>query len=53
MVWMIGLEVKLICFYRTEMIVWDKELKLCGSIDMMYINEFVKLNYMIEKDVKK
>jgi hypothetical protein len=25
--------------YRTEMIVWDKELKLCGSIDMMYMNE--------------
>lgn len=25
--------------YRTEMIVWDKELKLCGSIDMMYENE--------------
>lgn len=25
--------------YRTEMIVWDKELKLCGSIDMMFMNE--------------
>ena len=25
--------------YRTEMIVWDKELKLCGSIDMLFKNE--------------
>ena len=25
--------------YRTEMIVWDKELKICGSIDMLYENE--------------
>ena len=25
--------------YRTEMIVWDKTLKLCGSIDMLYEHE--------------
>ncbi len=25
--------------YRTEMIVWDKILKLCGSIDMIYEHE--------------
>ena len=34
------------------MIVWDKELKLCGSIDMLYENEFGELNYMIGKDAR-
>jgi len=42
--------------YRTEMIVWDKELKLCGSIDMMYINEFGEIelyDWKRCKEIKK
>ena len=30
--------------YRTEMIVWDKDLKLCGSIDMLYEHEDGRLS---------
>jgi hypothetical protein len=29
-------KIKKMIAYRTEMIVWDKNLKLCGSIDMIY-----------------
>lgn len=25
--------------FRTEMIVWDEEVKLCGSIDMLYVED--------------
>ena len=42
--------------YRTEMIVWDKELKLCGSIDMLYENEFGELelyDWKRCKEIKK
>ena len=42
--------------YRTEMIVWDKELKLCGSIDMLYENECGELelyDWKRCKEIKK
>ena len=42
--------------YRTEMIVWDKELKLCGSIDMLYMNECGELelyDWKRCKEIKK
>jgi hypothetical protein len=42
--------------YRTEMIVWDKELKLCGSIDMLFMNECGELelyDWKRCKEIKK
>lgn len=39
--------------YRTEMIVWDKELKICGSIDMLYENECGELEIYDWKRCKK
>ena len=42
--------------YRTEMIVWDEELKICGSIDMLYRNEFGELelyDWKRCKEIKK
>ena len=42
--------------YRTEMIVWDKELKLCGSIDMLFENELGELelyDWKRCKEIKK
>ena len=38
------------------MIVWDKELKLCGSIDMLFENEFGELelyDWKRCKEIKK
>ena len=42
--------------YRTEMIVWDKELKICGSIDMLFMNEYGELelyDWKRCKEIKK
>ena len=39
--------------YRTEMIVWDKNLKLCGSIDMIYEHDDGRISIYDWKRCKK
>ena len=43
--------------WRTEMMVWDEEYKLAGSIDMIFIdlntNELIIVDWKRSKEIKK